>query len=105
MANVARTCPLRLERAGRGSTWERDYFRIDSAKVWDAPDGGVLIAIAMSGEKSVAQFLPLADHLVAVEPQPELIKAWDGEKVSNTRKIGQVPMCWDPDRQRVVERP
>jgi G6PDH family F420-dependent oxidoreductase len=86
-------------------TWEGDYFRVDSARVWDAPEGGVPIAIAVSGEKSVAQFAPLADHLVAVEPEPDLIKAWDHEKGSaNTRKIGQVPICWDLDEQRAIKR-
>jgi G6PDH family F420-dependent oxidoreductase len=86
-------------------TWEGDYFRVDSARVWDAPDGGVPIAIAVSGEKSVAQFAPLADHLVAVEPEPDLIKAWDKEKGSTkTRKIGQVPICWDSDEQRAIKR-
>ena len=34
-----------------------------------------------------------------------MIKAWDHEKGSaNTRKIGQVPICWDPDEQRAIER-
>jgi len=47
-------------------TWEGDYFRVDSARVWDAPEGGVPIAIAVSGEKSVAQFAPLAP---AIAPQ------------------------------------
>jgi G6PDH family F420-dependent oxidoreductase len=95
---------IRELQSGELVTWEGDYFRIDSARLWDAPEGGVPIAIAMSGEKSIAQFSPLADHLVAVEPEPELIKAWDREKGSNTRKIGQVPICWDPDEQRAIER-
>ena len=78
---------------------------LDSARLWDSPKGGVPIAIAVSGEKSVAQFAPLADHLVAVEPDQELIKAWNREQRSrNTRKIGQVPICWDPDQQRAIER-
>ena len=90
---------IRELQSGELVTWEGDYFRVDSARLWDAPEGGVPIAIAVSGEKSVARFAPLADHLVAVEPEPELIKAWDQEKGgTNSRKIGQVPICWDPDR-------
>ena len=86
-------------------TWEGDYFRVDSARVWDAPDGGVPIGIAVSGEKSVSRFAPLADHVIAVEPDPELIKNWDEEKGTTTsRKIGQIPICWDTDRDRAVER-
>jgi G6PDH family F420-dependent oxidoreductase len=96
---------IRELQSGELVTWEGDYFRVDSARVWDAPDGGVPIAVAVSGEKSVAQFAPLADHLVAVEPDPDLIKAWDQEKgSSNSRKIGQVPICWDPDEQRAIKR-
>ena len=96
---------IRELQSGDLVTWEGDYFRVDSARVWDAPEGGVPIAIAVSGEKSVAQFAPLADHLVAVEPEPDLIKAWDHEKGSaNTRKIGQVPICWDLDEQRAIKR-
>ena len=96
---------IRELQSGDLVTWEGDYFRVDSARVWDAPDGGVPIAIAVSGEKSVVQFAPLADHLVAVEPEPDLIKAWDKEKGSTkTRKIGQVPICWDSDEQRAIKR-
>jgi G6PDH family F420-dependent oxidoreductase len=96
---------IRELQSGDLVTWEGDYFRVDSARVWDAPDGGVPIAIAVSGEKSVVQFAPLADHLVAVEPEPDLINAWDKEKGSTkTRKIGQVPICWDSDEQRAIKR-
>jgi G6PDH family F420-dependent oxidoreductase len=96
---------IRELQSGDLVTWEGDYFRVDSARVWDAPEGGVPIAIAVSGAKSVAQFAPLADHLVAVEPEPDLIKAWEHEKGSaNTRKIGQVPICWDLDEQRAIKR-
>jgi G6PDH family F420-dependent oxidoreductase len=92
-------------QSGELVTWEGDYFRVDSARLWDAPDGGIPIAIAVSGEKSVAQFAPLADHLIAVEPEAELLKAWEQEKGSaNSRKIGQVPICWDSDEQRAIKR-
>ena len=96
---------IRELQSGELTTWEGDYFRVDSARLWDAADGGVPIAIAVSGEKSVARFAPLADHLVAVEPDAELIKAWDKEKGdTKSRKIGQMPICWDPDRDTAVER-
>ena len=96
---------IRELQSGELTTWEGDYFRVDSARLWDAADGGVPIAIAVSGEKSVQRFAPLADHLVAVEPEAELIKAWDQEKGdTKSRKIGQLPICWDPDRDTAIER-
>jgi G6PDH family F420-dependent oxidoreductase len=47
-------------------TYDGEYFRVDSARVWDAPDGGVPIGLAVSGEKSVERFASLGDHLIAV---------------------------------------
>ena len=62
------------------------------------------IAIAVSGDKSVARFAPLADHLVAVEPDADLVTSWDEAKGdTSSRKIGQIPICWGPDRDRAIE--
>ena len=51
-----------------------EHFRVDSAKLWDLPDQRVPIATAVSGDQSVQKFAPLSDHLVAVEPQAELVR-------------------------------
>jgi G6PDH family F420-dependent oxidoreductase len=96
---------IRELHTGELLTWEGDYFRVDSARIWDAPEDGVPIGIAVSGEKSVERFAPLADHLVAVEPDAELVRLWDATKSPATsRKIGQVPICWDPDKEVAVAR-
>jgi G6PDH family F420-dependent oxidoreductase len=82
-----------------------DHFRVDSAKLWDVPDRPVPIAVAVSGEQSVQRFAPVADHLVAVEPDASLVQGWDRAAGGReARKIGQLPICWDPDRDRAVER-
>ncbi|WBU39086.1 TIGR03557 family F420-dependent LLM class oxidoreductase [Homoserinibacter sp. YIM 151385] len=85
-------------------TYDGAYFRVDSARIWDLPEDGVPIAVAVSGEKSVARFSGLADHLVAVEPDAELVRAWDGAHEGPSRKIGQLPICWDPDEGAAVAR-
>jgi G6PDH family F420-dependent oxidoreductase len=96
---------IRELHTGELTTWEGDYFRVDSARIWDAPDGGVPLAIAVSGEKSIEKFAPLADHLVAVEPDAELLSAWDAARGdTSSRKIGQVPICWDPDKDKALQR-
>jgi G6PDH family F420-dependent oxidoreductase len=96
---------IRELHTGELTTWEGDYFRVDSARIWDAPDGGVPIGIAVSGEKSIAKFAPLADHLVAVEPDAQLIESWDQAKgTKSSRKIGQIPICWGPDRDAAVQK-
>lgn len=82
-----------------------DHFRVDSAKIWDLPQNPVPIAVAVSGEQSVQTFAKLADHLIAVEPKAELVSLWDDATGRvHSRKIGQLPVCWGPDRDASVER-
>ena len=89
--------------------WKGEYFEIDSARVWDIPEVPVAIAAAVSGERSVDTFAPLADHLIAVEPNKDLVDAWhDARRATGlpgeVRVIGQIPVCWDPDRDTAVKR-
>ena len=81
------------------------HYRVDSAKVWDLPEHRVPIGVAVSGDQSISTFAPLADHLIAVEPDQDLVTTWDqAVGGSDSRKIGQIPVCWDTDRDRAVER-
>ena len=81
------------------------HYRVDSAKVWDLPEQRVPIGVAVSGDQSISTFAPLADHLIAVEPDQDLVTKWDqAVGGSDSRKIGQIPVCWDTDRDRAVER-
>jgi len=81
------------------------YFRVDSARLWDLPERPVEIGVAVSGEQSVTRFAPMADHLIAVEPEPALVQRWDQcAGARQSRKIGQLPICWDRSRDRAVER-
>jgi G6PDH family F420-dependent oxidoreductase len=89
--------------------WKGAYYEVDSARVWDIPDVPVPIAAAVSGERSVEMFAPLADHLIAVEPKKELVHEWHEARRAtglpgDVRVIGQIPICWDPDRDAAVKR-
>jgi len=96
---------IRELHTGELVTWEGDYFRVDSARVWDVPEEGVPIGIAVSGQKSVERFSSLADHLITVEPDAELLQAWDQARGDTTsRKIGQIPICWGLDEQRAIAK-
>ncbi|HEX7429646.1 MAG TPA: TIGR03557 family F420-dependent LLM class oxidoreductase, partial [Mycobacterium sp.] len=56
--------------------WRGEYFEVDSARIWDVPETPVPIAAAVSGDRSVGIFAPLADHLIAVQPDKALVDAW-----------------------------
>ena len=91
-------------------TYDGEHFRVDSARLWDLPAEEVRIAAAISGDKSARAYAPLADDLVAVEPDPDLIRAWNAADDSTpigtggTRAIGQIPICWDPDEDTAIQR-
>jgi G6PDH family F420-dependent oxidoreductase len=78
------------------------HYRVDSAKLWDVPDGGVPIAVAVSGEQSIEAFAPVADAMVAVEPNPQLVGAFDATAGVDLPKIGQQPISWGRDRDAAV---
>jgi G6PDH family F420-dependent oxidoreductase len=89
--------------------WKGDHFQVDSARLWDVPDIPVAIAAAVSGERSVETFAPLADHLIAVEPDKDLVDAWRHARKAtglpgDVRVIGQIPICWDRDRDAAIAR-
>jgi G6PDH family F420-dependent oxidoreductase len=100
---------IRELHGGELVTYDGHHFRVDSARIWDLPEHGVDIAVAVSGEKSVERFGPLADHLVAVEPKEDLVTAWNKTSGAPTigdsaRAIGQIPISWDPDVEAATAR-
>ena len=89
--------------------WKGDYYEVDSARLWDLPEVPVAIAAAVSGDRSVQTFSPLVDHLIAVEPDKDLVDGWHAARKGtglpgDSRVVGQIPICWDPDRDAAIER-
>jgi G6PDH family F420-dependent oxidoreductase len=99
---------IRILHRGELLTWEGEHFRIDQAKVWDLPDSPVEIGIAVSGDISIRRFAPRGDHLIAVQPEAELVSGWDEvrreENLPPSRKIGQIPICWADTVEEGVAR-
>ena len=96
---------IRALHTGELTTYDGDWFRVDSAHVWDVPDGGVPIATAVSGAKGIERFAPISDHLVATDPEPELFTEWDAARPGKpaSRRIGQIPICWAPEKQQAID--
>ncbi len=89
--------------------YKGEHFQVDSARIWDLPEEGVDIAVAVSGKRSIEAFAPLCDHLVAVEPDESLVPTWNGvdgaAKIGpdGARAIGQIPICWAPDKKAATK--
>jgi G6PDH family F420-dependent oxidoreductase len=89
---------------GRYVNFAGKYFRVDSAKLWDVPDTPPAIGVAVSGRQSIQLAGRYADALIAVEPNPSFGAMFDEVGGRGKPRIGQVPICWDPDRDKAIER-
>ncbi|WP_291056948.1 TIGR03557 family F420-dependent LLM class oxidoreductase, partial [Herbiconiux sp.] len=93
---------IRELHTGELVTYDGAYFRVDSARIWDLPDEGVELGLAVSGPKSIERFAPYGDHLIAVEPDADLVKGWTDAAGKPARSIGQIPICWGRDKQAAI---
>jgi G6PDH family F420-dependent oxidoreductase len=80
------------------------YFDVETARLWDKPERRVPIGIAVSGEQSCRLAGRHGDLMIAVEPKPELGEMFDAAGGIGKPRVGQVPVCYDPDRDRAIAR-
>jgi G6PDH family F420-dependent oxidoreductase len=81
-----------------------EHFDVESAKLWDLPEQPPPIGIAVSGPRSCELAGELADLVIAVEPKAELLTAFDEHGGTGKPRVGQLPICYDPDRPAAVHR-
>jgi G6PDH family F420-dependent oxidoreductase len=80
------------------------HYTVESAKLWDLPETAPPIGVAVSGKQSCQIAGELGDVMIAVEPKAELGKMFDAAGGSGKPRVGQVPVCFDADRDTAVKR-
>jgi G6PDH family F420-dependent oxidoreductase len=91
--------------AGDGyTTFHGEYFEADGAKIWDLPEGGVPIGIAVSGKKSCELAGEYADVMIGTEPKPELGEMFDAAGGAGKNRVGQMPISFGTDKAAAVTR-
>ncbi|MBL1290922.1 LLM class F420-dependent oxidoreductase [Streptomyces sp. For3] len=80
------------------------HFDVENAKLWDLPEQRVPLGIAVSGGRSCALAGRLADLVIATEPKGELLSEFDRHGGAGKPRVGQVPVCYDPDRDAAIDR-
>jgi G6PDH family F420-dependent oxidoreductase len=80
------------------------HFRVDSAKLWDVPDEPPRVGVAVSGEQSCQLAGSKADVMIAVEPDADLGRMFDAAGGTGKPRVGQVPICYDADRDAAIKR-
>jgi G6PDH family F420-dependent oxidoreductase len=90
--------------SGRYVNFAGKHFRVDSAKLWDVADTPPAIGVAVSGRESIELAGRYADALIAVEPDPTFNSMYDEVGGRGKPRVGQVPISWDPDRDKAIAR-
>ncbi|WP_317441609.1 LLM class F420-dependent oxidoreductase [Streptomyces collinus] len=80
------------------------HYDVESARLWDLPDEPTPIGLAVSGERSCRLAGELADLVIATEPKKGLLDAFDRHGGTGKGRVGQLPVCYDPDRETAVKR-
>jgi G6PDH family F420-dependent oxidoreductase len=93
-----------LLRGDGYTTFHGEYYDVDGGKIWDLPEGGVPIGLAVSGEKSVELAAEYADVLIATEPEPELTEQFEAAGGAGKKKVGQMPISYGTDKAAAVTR-
>jgi G6PDH family F420-dependent oxidoreductase len=86
-----------------------EYFEVDSARIWDVPDEPVGIGVSLTGEKALEKLAVAADHLINTAPEAAVVEEWKKLRdatgiLPEGRVVGQLPVCWDPDRDAAIAR-
>ncbi|GGT85971.1 MULTISPECIES: LLM class F420-dependent oxidoreductase [Streptomyces] len=95
---------IRALFGGEYVTHHGEHFQVDHAKLWDVPDTPPPIGVAVSGPRSCELAGHQADLVIATEPKQELLDAFDAHGGAGKPRIGQLPVCYDPDRDAAVKR-
>ncbi|MEU6406623.1 LLM class F420-dependent oxidoreductase [Streptomyces sp. NPDC046985] len=85
-------------------TYHGTHFDVESARLWDLPDQPPPLGVAVSGERSCTLAGHLADLVIATEPEAGLLDAFDRHGGQGKPRVGQLPVCYDADRDAAVTR-
>src|SRR3954454_23916800 len=95
---------IRCLFGGESVDFTGKHYRVHNARLWDVGDPPPRIGIAVSGSSSCELAGKYADIMVAVEPKAELGEMFDAAGGGGKPRIGQLPICFDRDRDRAIER-
>src|SRR4051794_23946248 len=88
--------------SGGYQSYEGKHLQLEDARVFDLPDTLPPIVVAGSGEASAKLAAELGDGLFAVEPDADLVDAYQAAGGKGVR-YGEVALAWAEDEERAVQ--
>ncbi|MEN3306297.1 MAG: hypothetical protein V7603_2499 [Micromonosporaceae bacterium] len=90
--------------AGKTVHHSGEYFEVPEARLWDLPDEGVPIGVAVSGPESCELAGEYADAMIATEPKAELVEAFNAAGGAGRPRYGQLAVSYGPDEAECRRR-
>lgn len=79
---------------GKLHTFEGEFYDIDHARLYDAPEQPITLTLGVSGEKSVALAADKADGIMATSPDYELVEGFRKRSGTDGPAYGEVTLAW-----------
>ncbi|KNB54295.1 TIGR03557 family F420-dependent LLM class oxidoreductase [Streptomyces caatingaensis] len=95
---------IRALLEGRTVNHDGRHFSVSHARLWDLPDPAPPIGVAIGGKASGRLAGRLADLAIATEPRKDLLDVFDANGGAGKPRVGQLPVCYDPDRDAAIDR-
>ncbi|MFI6092943.1 LLM class F420-dependent oxidoreductase [Streptomyces sp. NPDC051218] len=95
---------IRALFTGENVNHQGTHFDVSNARLWDVPDELPPIGVAVSGGRSCSLAGRLADLVIATEPKAELLESFDRHGGSGKPRVGQLPVCYDTDKDAAIAR-
>ena len=92
---------IRLLWRGGYRSYEGKYLQLEDARVFDLPDEPPVIAVAASGPESARIAAELGDGLFAVEPDGDLVSAWQ-RLGGRGPAYAEMPLAWAQTQDAAV---
>ena len=95
---------IRALFAGGNVNHHGTHFDVDNARLWDLPRETPPIGLAVSGTRSAELAGRAADLVIATEPRRALLETFDQAGGTGKPRVGQLPVCFDRDRDAARAR-
>jgi G6PDH family F420-dependent oxidoreductase len=86
--------------SGQQVTYDGEYYRVETARLYSLPPAPPPIHVSGFGEKSARLAARIADGYICMGPQADLVRLYRDSGGGDRPVQGGLKVCWDPDADR-----
>ena len=88
---------------GGNQSHEGKHYTVENAQLYDLPDELPPIYVAASGDKAVELAGRKGDGLIALTPDPEVLRSFDKAGGTGKPRLAEIQACWDEDEGKALQ--